>query len=413
VIPGSIDAAVVVIPAPELPEVQLLSLRVAGLPQLTRTLLTAERAGIRRFTIVAPAVQQAALRSQLDADGRLIGNIGWLEPAAVVRPVSDHSLVLLPSVILDPGALRKWLARVRRDDSVAAPDGQGTGPLVVHATHLAACITAGLSGRTGVANFLRERSRGGHLRLVPWEGMRHALQATEEVAAVERGMITAMRSAEDGPVVDRFVNRVLAARVTRWLLPSAVTPNQITVASLATGFVGAWLLGFDGFLTSVLGLGLFQLSVVLDHVDGEVARLKFLHSSVGKWLDNLSDHGVGLAVIGFLTWRVVGRGSGGHLLPLGLAAALGATGAFLVVFWWSISGQVRRQRSTAPARLLAQVLAGLANRDGFCIALWATVLLGRPTWFLWALACGANLYWVVWLLVYGLPRRSPMVPPTS
>ena len=48
----------------------------------------------------------------------------------------------------------------------------------------------------------------------------------------------------------------------------------------------------------------------------------------------------------------------------------------------------------------------LANRDGLYLALWGTLLLGRPAWLLWALALGANLYWAAWLLVYGLPSRA-------
>ena len=159
-------------------------------------------------------------------------------------------------------------------------------------------------------------------------------------------------------------------------------------------------------LKSLWGLVLFQLSVILDHVDGEVARLKFLTSPLGKWLDNVSDHAVDLAVIGFLTWRVAGNGPGAHFLAIGGAAALGITIAFIVVFRWSVSGQHLVVRTTVPARLVARALAVLANRDGFCLALWFAILLDRPTWFLWALALGANAYWAAWLFIYGLPPRS-------
>jgi hypothetical protein len=82
------------------------------------------------------------------------------------------------------------------------------------------------------------------------------------------------------------------------------------------------------------------------------------------------------------------------------------TGAFLVVFWWSLSGQPQDVRCTAAARRVAPALSALANRDGFCLALWATLLLDRPTWFLWILALGANAYWMAWLLTYGLPRSA-------
>jgi phosphatidylglycerophosphate synthase len=157
-----------------------------------------------------------------------------------------------------------------------------------------------------------------------------------------------------------------------------------------------------------LGLGLFQFSVILDHVDGEVARLKFLTSRLGKWLDNISDHTVDLTVIAFLTRRVAGSSSSAHFFVLGLAAALGVTLAFWVVFRWSVSGQRLEVRTTTSARLWARALALLANRDGFCLPLWMTVLLGHPMWFLWALALGANAYWIAWLQIYGMPPRDRM-----
>ncbi|MBI3086019.1 MAG: CDP-alcohol phosphatidyltransferase family protein [candidate division NC10 bacterium] len=404
-----IDTAIVVCPQPDLPEARLLGVRVAGVPLLTRALLTAQLAGIERFSVVASAPQQAALRGQLDGEARLRGRVRWLEPAEDPGAQSAYSLVLPVSVVLEAGALRGWLRRVVDSGSVTVPDAAGTAPLAVPAGLLSQCIQAALGGQSGLTRFLEKLQGDRRLVTVPWEGIRQQpVRSAAEVPAVERAMLQALRSPEDGPIVDRFVNRALSAFITRGLIRSRVTPNQVTAASLVTGLLGAWLLGIEGALPSLLGLALFQLSVILDHVDGEVARLKFLFSPLGKWLDNVSDHVVDLAVIALLTWRVAGERTAGYFAVLGLAAAIGVTGAFAVVFWWSVSEQPRAARTTAPAQLLAPVLAFLANRDGFSLALWATVPLGRPTWFLWALALGANAYWVAWLLIYGLPTRDPL-----
>jgi phosphatidylglycerophosphate synthase len=320
---------------------------------------------------------------------------------------SAFSLVLSPSVVVDAGALRAWLSRVSDDGAVTAPEGAGIGPLAVPPILMLPCIEAALRGQAGLKGFLEQLHRDHQLELIPWEGKRHQfVGSVEEVPSVEQAMVAALRSPEDGPIVDRYVNRVLSARLTQWLMALRVTPNQITVVSLMTGLLGAWLLGNEGVLSSLWGLVLFQLSVVLDHVDGEVARLKFLTSRLGKWLDNISDHTVDLAVIAFLTWRVASSGSPAHFAVLGLAAALGVTLAFLVVFRWSVSGRRLEVRTTTPARLLARALAVLANRDGFCLPLWVTILLGHPMWFLWALALGANAYWIAWLQIYGMPPRN-------
>lgn len=401
-----IDWAVVVCPRPGLPEAGALGLRVAGLPLLTRALLTAQRAGIQRFAVVASASQHSGLGEELDGDVRLRGRVRWVEPTEDPGPQPGYRLVLLPWVVLEVGALRRWLLRVAEGARVAAPDVTGIGPLAVPTAFLPQCIEAVLHGRKGLLGFLERLDEERQLVRVPWEGMqRQMLDSPGDVPAVERAMLSALRSPEDGPIVDRFVNRAVSARLTRWLVASCVTPNQVTVASLVTGLAGAWLLGGEGVVRSLVGLALIQLSVILDHVDGEVARLKFHNSVFGKWLDNFSDHVVDLAAIAFLTWRVAGDGQVGQFTLLGVGAALGVTADFLVVFWWSVSGARPEVRATTQARFVARLLAVLANRDCFCGALWVTVLLGRPSWFLWALSLGANAYWAGWLWIYGLPRR--------
>jgi phosphatidylglycerophosphate synthase len=407
---GTINTVVVVCPRPELPEAGLLGVRVAGIPLLTRTLLTAQRAGIERFAIVATAAQQTALRAQLECEARLRDRVRWFEPKEDPTPHSSCWLVLPPAVIVDAGTLRAWLLRVADSGRVTVADGGWIGPLAVSSAFLPSCIEAALRGQNGLTEFLRELDEAHRLQRVHWDGVRHQpLRSLSEVGTIEQAMLEALRSPEDGPIVDRFVNRAVSARLTRWLIASRVTPNQITCASLIAGLAGAWFLGSEGMLRSLWGLVLFQFSIILDHVDGEVARLKFLSSRLGKWLDNISDHAVDLAVIGLLTWRVSRNGPTGQFIGLGVAAALGVTLAFLLVFRWSVSGQYLKLRATAPAQLLARGLTFLANRDGFSLALWVTIPVGHPTWFLWALALGANVYWVAWFIIYGFPSRATEV----
>jgi phosphatidylglycerophosphate synthase len=383
---------------------------VAGLPLLTRTLLTAQRAGIQRFAIVASGPQQSALRAGLEGEARLRGRVRWVEP--MENPWIEASTILLlpPLVVLDAEALRAWLGRVVDGEGMAVADDADVGPLAVPAALLTPCIQAALQGQPDLKKFLEKLDEGGRLIRLPWEGSpQQPVRFPGEIPAVERALLEALRSPDDGPIVDRYLNRTVSAILTRGLLNFRVTPNQVTGLSLLAGLVGAWLLGGEGVVRSLLGLILFQLSIILDHVDGEIARLKHQYSRLGKWLDNFSDHAVDLAVIGFLTWRVAKGHPVAYFIVLGLAAALGVTGAFLVVFGWTMSGRQRVVRTTRAARVLALVLATLANRDGFCLGLWLMLLLGNPEWFLWALALGANAFWVAWLFSYGIPPRSRTV----
>jgi len=371
-------------------------LRVGGLSLVARALLVAEQAGSTRLLAVGDGAEREGLAAELAGDGRL-GGLRWLEAGAVPDSPPGRSLLLLPEVVVAPGELRAWAARVPAAAEAAAPDADGGGPLLVSSALLPAAIAAARGGRSGLAAFLAGLARAGRLAEIPWEGaLRAGVGSPAEAEALEWKMLRLLRTPEDGPVVDRFVNRTLSGWLTRWLVDTPVTPNQVTVASLLSGLLGAWVLGYPGWGVSLLGLALFQLSMVLDHSDGEIARLTFRFSPFGKWLDNWSDHTVDIAVVGMLTWRVAEAGGG---LPwlLGLLAVIGVTGSFLIVFRWSL---VPDSAGPKPPGL-----ESLANRDGFCLSLWATVLLGQPAWFLWLLAVGANVFWLLWLLRVGLPPR--------
>jgi hypothetical protein len=89
---------------------------------------------------------------------------------------------------------------------------------------------------------------------------------------------------------NKLVARPLAAVLVAPLEHSAVTPNQITLASLVVFLAAAALMvispGRQGLLLAVIVL---ELSYVLDCVDGQLARLRGTSSPVGAHLDFLMD----------------------------------------------------------------------------------------------------------------------------
>lgn len=85
------------------------------------------------------------------------------------------------------------------------------------------------------------------------------------------------------------LNKKISFPITKWLLNTAVTPNQVTVFCLIMGIFGALLLLSQNWAHRMLGALLLQFSSILDGCDGEVAKLKIRHSRVGAWLDTISD----------------------------------------------------------------------------------------------------------------------------
>jgi phosphatidylglycerophosphate synthase len=88
----------------------------------------------------------------------------------------------------------------------------------------------------------------------------------------------------------RLVMPRLSVRVTRWVLAhTTVAPNHITIASLLVGLGAAAAFASTTPLVVVLGLLAFHLHVLLDYVDGEVARCRALTSVQGAYLDLMTD----------------------------------------------------------------------------------------------------------------------------
>ncbi len=112
------------------------------------------------------------------------------------------------------------------------------------------------------------------------------------------------KSVED--VTDRFLNRPLAGRIVRWLMPTAVTPNQLTAISCFLGLSAAAALSLGSWPALALGALLLQLSIVVDCADGQLARAKGLTSQWGEVFDHTSDDLTFLLVsfaLGLTVWR--------------------------------------------------------------------------------------------------------------
>jgi phosphatidylglycerophosphate synthase len=127
-----------------------------------------------------------------------------------------------------------------------------------------------------------------------------------------RAMLATCRRPYDG-IVDRFIIRPISLRITSLLWDSPVRPNHVTVVSILLGLLGSFFAARGAF---ALGALLLFVQVVLDSVDGELARLRFQHSRFGMNLDNVGDELVDNSFI-----AAVGIGMGGIWAPLGIAAA--------------------------------------------------------------------------------------------
>jgi phosphatidylglycerophosphate synthase len=85
----------------------------------------------------------------------------------------------------------------------------------------------------------------------------------------------------------RYVMPRVSIRVTRWTLNTLpkVTPNQVTAVSAVAGLAVAGLLIGRSWPVLLAAFLVYQLHILLDYVDGELARVKGLESPVGAYFD--------------------------------------------------------------------------------------------------------------------------------
>jgi phosphatidylglycerophosphate synthase len=131
--------------------------------------------------------------------------------------------------------------------------------------------------------------------------------------------------------IDVWVHRPLAYLLARAVYRLPVSPNAITMASIAVGvFSGyAMISPFPNHLV-VAGAALFS-SAVLDCADGQLARLRGTSSDFGRMLDGFADLVVSVAAVGggaYLVWRGHAEPVWEGVLALALASITILTGSF-------------------------------------------------------------------------------------
>ncbi|MFQ5636459.1 MAG: sugar phosphate nucleotidyltransferase [bacterium] len=110
-----------------------------------------------------------------------------------------------------------------------------------------------------------------------------------DVYAAERLLLRSTRSEGDG-FIAKHLNRKISNRITKWLLKTPITPNQISILNFVLSLFTAWLVSFGKPMTTIFGGIFFQLASILDGCDGEVALIKLNDSKFGAFIDTLTDH---------------------------------------------------------------------------------------------------------------------------
>jgi len=377
----SVRSLLVILPAPPGASSPPPGTVIAGLPLVRRIVLAAQRAGFERILIHPRACSEPQL---------LVGTTAALLDADT--PVGPRArLVLMPVNVLPQARWLRALREMPLDPETLAVDSSLTA--VVESA--------------GIDEVLRSAGRAaGAEDLIAALSPRLArsTEAGDPAGRFTLGSAAGARAAEDWLLrslikdtegfMSRHVERRISLALTRRLVGTRITPNEMTLVSLTIGLLGAPFFLSAEPLQQLVGSLLFLTHSILDGCDGELARLKFQESPTGARLDFWGDNLVHVAVFGCMAagWSMADA----SLWPwlLGALAITGtAASAYLVA---------HRDGGAAAAGPPGRLADAVANRD-FIYLVLVLACFGRAHWFLVPVALGTPIFMM--LVRWGAGRR--------
>jgi phosphatidylglycerophosphate synthase len=134
-----------------------------------------------------------------------------------------------------------------------------------------------------------------------------------------------VKSDASDELINTFLLRPAAGILVRLLYPTAVTPNQVTIAAILAGLLAAVLYFHGGSLAVGLAGATLTLKDLLDSADGQLARAKGKFSRAGRFLDSIGDIVVNFAVFAAIAATFLREGASGMVLLECAAAFLGVS----------------------------------------------------------------------------------------
>jgi phosphatidylglycerophosphate synthase len=209
-------------------------------------------------------------------------------------------------------------------------------------------------------------------------GLASALSAREQVDEVTVRLRRAQRS-DDG-FLSTFGIRPISRRLTPVAVRRGVAPSSVTAVALVLGLLaaGAYALAATGqpLVWRVVGSVLLLGSLVVDCVDGEVARSTRTASPRGGWLDVGADRVKEYAVYAGLAAGADGRTA----WWLALAAMALLVSRHFVDFGFASHRSVMRSVETRPSVLSERITQ---RGGGGAVAAWSDRTSSRPA-AMWA-----------------------------
>lgn len=249
------------------------------------------------------------------------------------RPVADDEVVLAvdphpdSNRLVDPGDVTRVLA----DDGRVIDIGKDLLQYTAYDTGIFLCSHA-LFDALEESIRRGDSSLSGGIRVLAGMGRAKTfgisgdfwidIDDADAYRKAEREMLDRLKKPNDGPV-SRHLNRPISTRISKHLVATGVTPNQISIFTFALALLAAAFFMAGGYAALVAGGILAELSSIIDGCDGEVARLTYGGTAFGGWFDSVLDRYADGFIIFGLTYAVFAAGEPLAALFAGFLALIG------------------------------------------------------------------------------------------
>ena len=334
--------------------------------------------------------------------------LGFKQVITRLRPgeaaqLGENFLVLFPDVLLSDAGWKRLSALQPEPETVTIVDGIDSVSAVRCSDRqfLSSAFEESESYPALVAKF---KARLGSKCISLGEQDWVWLQSDADRARVERWLLHGLIKESEG-FMSRHLERKISLAVTRRLIDTRITPNEMTLFSIGVGLIGALFFAGPRRGQHLLGAILFWLHSVLDGCDGELARLKFAESRWGGLIDFWGDNVVHSAVFSAIAVNLHAEAPGPRPFRLAASAVAGTLLSAALVYWTTMKerksiGPLFTSVVHAPAlgrsdsNAIARIADQLARRD-FIYLVVGFAILGKLKWFLRLAAVGAPLYFLV------------------
>jgi len=189
--------------------------------------------------------------------------------------------------------------------------------------------------------------------------------------------------------------RPLAKPLVKILLKTSITPNQISMLSIVPVIISLFFLIKGGYKGTIIGSILALIYLLLDAIDGQLAREKNLKSKLGQWLDGI----IGYVSIPFMILAASIGLKENSLLIVGSIAALCFPIQFTIIYFFNSEIKNSNQRVELPLPTKWNNIRYIYGQALFIPILLVSAIINKTNWTIWFYATFGHLFWMMILFI--------------